>query len=131
MVKITVKLPASVFSVRGSRRGRVPAPPPPQRNFFQLRVHYKLTKYASDIPWQTQITVWLFNPHPGKIFWSAHVPPPRNTKLFFKTPCKISRISAYILIDSLALAFDKNACKTFASGLFTIVPGITTVLLCE
>lgn len=35
-----------------------PTPPLPLQNFFQLHEDYKITKkYASDIPWQTLITV--------------------------------------------------------------------------
>lgn len=49
MVKITVKLPAAVFPMRGPRkkeRGegfQTQLYPTPQ-NIFELRVHYKITK---------------------------------------------------------------------------------------
>ena len=58
MVKIIVKLPASVFSVRGSRRGRVPDPPSPSEISFNYvyiinlpnmpRISLGKLKYPSD-----------------------------------------------------------------------------------
>lgn len=46
-------------------------------------------------------------PTPGNIFWSAHAPL-LEKKSSPKSPCKIFRISTFILKHSLALAFDKE-----------------------